>query len=456
LQGVNSSNFVYSLDIMCYPIKKITLAGLFVLLMNNVQAQQPSPTPLTLAQIWERVAANSKSIQIQDLKVRATVEGIKDAKAERLPEIDAEGEYARVSNVPIYDNGLFHTPSQFEVIHTSYKFGGSAYLNVYNGGKTNIRIAEEKKENEIAVEQRNLTTSEMKLKATAYYLDLQRSKIFKALLLKDIADQEKQLAQIQQLLKNGVVLKSDVLRITLKLSRQKMALVQLNNDIAIASQKLDILTGLPDETQIDPQDNDQEDLPALKPYTDYLSDAMEHSYAYKISMKETEMRKLELKNTKANVAPKLGLFANYNYTYPQILLYPYSIALYGLGFYGVKASFPISSLYHNTHKTRAAELRFQQQEIEHTDTEDHIRAEVNQAFLRYREALTRIDVAKENIGQATENLRIVNNTYFNQLSLITDLLDADTQLLQTRFDYAAARIAAQLQFYQLQKAIGNL
>ena len=441
---------------MCHHIKYTSFLCLSILLMNSAQAQQMAKMPLTLAQVWEKVSANNKTIQIQDLKVRTTAEGIKDAKAERLPDIDAEGEYARVSNVPIYDNGLFHTPSQFEVIHTSYKFGGSAYLNVYNGGKTNIRIAEEKKEHEIAIEQRNLTTAEMKLRATAYYLDLQRSKIFKALLLKDIADQEKQLAEINQLLKNGVVLKSDVLRITLKLSRQKMALVQLNNDIAIASQKLDILTGLPDETQIDPQDNEKEELPVLRPYNDYLSDAMQHSYSYKISEKETEMRRLELKNTRANVAPKLGLFANYNYTYPQILLYPYSIALYGLGFYGVKASFPISSLYHNTHKTRAAELKFQQQEIEHSDTEDKIRTEVNEAFLRYREALTRIDVAKENIGQATENLRIVNNTYFNQLSLITDLLDADTQLLQTRFDYAAARIAAQLQFYQLQKAIGNL
>ena len=441
---------------MYYSNKKLALICLSFFLLNSVKAQQASKTSLSLPQIWEKVIANNKALKMQDLKVSGTLENIKDAKAERLPEISAEGEYARVSNVPIYENGLFHTPKQFEVVHTSYKFGGDAYFNVYNGGKLNIKIAEEKKENEIAMEQRNLTTAEMKLRSTAYYLDLQRSKIFKELLLKDIADQEKQLQEIQQLLKNGVVLKSDVLRVTLKLSRQKMALVQLDNDIAIANQKLNILTGLPDETIVDPADDPQADLPVLKPYSAYLSDAMQHSFSYKISEKETELRKLELKNVKANTSFKLGLFANYNYTYPQILLYPYSLALYGLGFYGVKASFDVSSLYHNTHKARAAELKFQQQEVEHSDTEDKIRQEVNEAFLRYRESLTRIEVAKENINQATENLRIVNNTYFNQLSLVTDLLDADTQLLQTRFDYAAARIAAQLQYYQLQKAIGNL
>lgn len=232
-------------------------------------------------------------------------------------------------------------------------------------------------------------------------------------------------------------------------------MVTLENDILIANQKLNILTGLPDETVIEPAD-DNNDLPVLKSYAEYLSEALEHSYLLKISQKETELSKLNIKSAKANGAIKLGLFTNYNYTYPQILLYPYSTAIYGLGFTGIKATVPISALYTNKHKVKSAELKYKQQEVEHSDTEDKVRQEVNEAYLRYKEALTRIEVAKVNINQATENSRIVNNTYFNQLSLITDLLDADTQLLQTRFDYAAARIAAQLQYYQLQKAIGNL
>lgn len=432
------------------------LLCLSMFLLNTVKAQQNDHLMLTLNQVWEKAEVNNRTVQMQDFKIRRTIEGIKDAQAERLPEISAEGEYAKVSNMPVYENGLFHSPSQFEVVHTSYSFGADAYLNLYHGGKANLKIAEQKKENEIAQEQKKLTVSEVKLRATAYYLDLQRSKIFKVLLLKDISDQQKQLEEIRQLLKNGVVLKSDLLRVTLKLSRQKMALVQLNNDMAIANQKLNILMGLADEVVVETTDAEQDQLPVLQAYSSYLTEAMQHSFAYKISEKETELRKLELKDVKANVSFKLGLFANYAYSYPQIFIYPYSVAVYGLGMAGVKASFPISAFYHNTHKTRAAALQFQQQEVAHLDTEDKIRQEVNEAFLRYRESLTRIDVAKENITQATENLRIVNNTYFNQLSLVTDLLDADTQLLQTRFDLASAKIAAQLQYYQLQKAIGNL
>lgn len=442
---------------MYYSSKTLVLTCLSIFLLNSAHAQQNDKMQLSLTQIWDKVVANNKTLKMQDFKVLRSAEGIKDAKAERLPEINAQGEYSKISNLAIYTNGLLHTPDQYEgLIHTLYSFGGDTYFNLYNGGRVTTKISEEKKENEIAVEQKNLTTEEVKLRATAYYLDLQRSRIFKSLLLKDIAAQEKQLEEISQLLKNGVVLKSDVLRATLKLSRQKMALVTLDNDILIANQKLNILTGLPDETVIEPEDGEKTELPVLKSYPEYLSDALEHSYVAKISQKETELSKMNIKSVKANGAVKLGLFANYNYTYPQIQIFPYSPSLYGLGFYGVKASVPISALYQNRHKVKAAELQYKQQEVEHSDTEDRIRQEVNETFLRYKESLTRLEVARVNINQATENLRIVNNTYFNQLSLVTDLLDADTQLLQTRFDYAAARIAAQLQFYQLQKAIGNL
>ena len=421
-----------------------------------LQADSVQKIPLTLKQVWEKAAINSKAVQIKDLRIKSSAEGIKDAKAERLPEIDVDGEYARVTNMPVYENGLFHTPEQFPVLHTYYKAEGSAYLNLYNGGKTNLEIDARKSENKIAGEQSKLTISEIKLRAAAYYLDMQRSLEFKDLLLKDITAQEKQLTQIRTLQKNGVVLKSDVLRAELKLSKQKLSLVTLDNDLAIANQKLNILIGLPDEQRVDPVQPVNLDTTSTRSYADYLADAEGNAYQLKISEQETELRGLQLKNVEANVSPKVGLFAEYSYSYPQILFFPYSGNLYGLGFYGIKASFAISSFYHNSHKTKIAKLNYEGQEIEHAETQDNIRQQVNEAYLRFKEALNRVEVSKTSIKQATENRRIINNTYFNQTSLITDLLDADTQLLQTRFDLAAAQIAAQLQYYQLQNITGKL
>jgi outer membrane protein TolC len=421
----------------------------------NGQHTPDKAITLTINQVWEKATAENKIIKMQDLDVAVSAEKILDAKAERLPEISTEAEYGKVSNFPLFVDGLLHKPELLPVEHTFYKVGGDAYLNLYNGHKTSTNITRQQILHEIHSERRNQTVSEIKLQAAAYYLDLQRSIAFKALMEKNIEDQERQLKEIRQLLINGVVLKSDVLRAELQLSRQNLTLNQINNDIAIARQKLNILMGEPDAQQTLPVElSSMEELP-VKNYEEYLGEAMARSYQNKISEEETRLSKLELKDVKANVNPKLGLFANYAYSYPQIQFYPYSNYLYGLGTAGIKASFSVDALYHNKHKVKAAQIELKTQELEHHHTQDQIRQKVNEGYLRYNESLNRIKVAETNVIQARENARIVNNTYFNQLSLVTDLLESNTQLLQTQFDLAAARIAAQLQYYQLQNIIGN-
>jgi outer membrane protein len=414
------------------------------------------PVQLTLNQAWAKATENNKRIRMQQLRVAGSAEEVLDAKAERLPEINTEAEYGKVSNLPVFANGLLHTPEQFPVEHTFYRLGGDAYLNLYNGNKTNTNISRQQLIHQIRSEQKHQTVSEVKLQVAAFYLDLQRSIAFKALIEKNIENQERQLKDIRQLQKNGVVLKSDVLRAELQLSRQNLTLTQINNDIAIATQKLNILIGDPDEQRITPTPLAVVASPPVKSYPEYLEEALANSHENKISEEETRLSKLQLVATKANLNPRLGLFANYAYSYPQIQFYPYSINLYGLGTAGIKASFSIDAFYHNRHKVKASEIELKTQELEHQNTQDQTRQKVNEAYLRYKESLNRIKVAETNIIQARENSRIVNNTYFSQLSLVTDLLESNTQLLQTEFDLAAARIAAQMQYYQLQNIIGNL
>jgi outer membrane protein TolC len=423
-------------------------------------AQQNSEAAVTLnlslSEVWQLVDVNSKAIQMQRLQVEKSEQEVRDAHAERLPEFKVAGNIEKATNIPMYEHGLFNEPTQHEVIHTLYRIGSDFYLNLYNGGKTNLKILEEEIHHKIAIEKQNLTISEIKLLAAAYYLDLQKSLIFKELMIKDIADQEKQLAEIKELLKHGVVLKSDVLRVELKLSDQKMTLVKIENDIELANQRLNILIGEPDERPVVPIEKSDPEKLLLNSYEAYLLEARERSYEYRISEQETHLRKIQLKSVKANVAPKIGLTGDIYFANPQIFLYPYSPNPYTLGIGAIRASFPISAFYHNKHKQKAAELALEKQETEHHDTDDQVRKQVKEAYLRYKEDLIRIGVAKVSVEQAAENLRIVSHTYFRQAALVTDLLDADVQLLQTRFDLAASQIAARLQYYKLQHILGNL
>ena len=141
---------------------------------------------------------------------------------------------------------------------------------------------------------------------------------------------------------------------------------------------------------------------------------------------------------------------------PQIFLYPYSPSNYTLGIFGVKASLPLSELFINKPKERVAKLNLEKEELEHHHIDDKIREKVYENYLRFKEALIKIDVAMADIDQADENARIVHENYLNQTALITDLLDADVQLLQSRFNLVTAKVTAQIQYYQLQNVLGIL
>lgn len=411
---------------------------------------------LSLSDAWTKAEANSRMIEIKRKATDVAAEEYKDARLELfLPEVGIKGTAEKASNIPIYENGLFSKPSQHEVIHTLYHVGADFYQILYHGNKMRLKIREDKTLQQLASIEEDKMLSDIRYQTAALYLEVQKSLIFKDLIIQDIADQEKQLEEIQALYRNGTVLKSDVLRIELDLSKRRMALITIENDILIATQKLNIIMGEADDQPIKPM------APLLSEqvhvsYEEALKQALEQAFDYRISEKQTQLSELHLKQVRANVRPHVGLYGDFYYANPQIFLAPYNPYWYSLGVIGIKASYPISALYHNIHKTRAAKLELEKEEVAHHDTEDRVRQQVNEAYLRYTEALKQIAVEEVNVKQATENARIIKNTYFNQTALITDLLDADIQLLQTRFDLAAARIIAQDKFYLLQNIIGIL
>ncbi|WP_167668022.1 TolC family protein [Mucilaginibacter gossypiicola] len=410
---------------------------------------------LSLTAVWHLADIQNRTNQVKSIQVNQLQENILDAKAERLPELNATGGFEEASDLPIYTNGVLNAPKLHNIVHTRYRLGVDGTLNIYNGNKTNLKIEEQKTLKELEVIRQQATVADIRLLAAAYYLDLKKSYLFKALVEKNIADQERQLAKISVFLQQGAILKSDLLRARLKLSNQRVSLIQIQNDILIGTQKLNILIGRPDNDTIIPIDSLQTDQSDLKPYDEYLN-GLPQVYNNRISDKEKSLSEIRLKNVKANVGLKVGLYGNFQYAYPENFLYPYYANVYSLGVAGIKVSYPLSGYYLNAHKQKAAMLEVQKQQLLSLDVQDKVRQRITEAYVRLTEARTKVTVAHDNVSVAAENYRIVKNTYFNQASLITDLLDADVQLLQANFDLVSSEVTAQLQYYQLQNTLGTL
>lgn len=424
----------------------------------NAQEITQDSIPLSLEDAWDKAVTHSKELKEQHLQTNISEAYIKDAKNQRLPSVDLEASYGKLSNIPIFVDGIDHDAEFIHLEdHSVYEAEVSAYFNIYAGGATNtaIKTAEARKEFQDHITEE--TEDQLHLEVIENYLNLQRYYEFRELIKQNIKQNKERVRLIGKLFENGVVLKSDVLRAKLQLSQQQTQLLTMNNNIVIATQSLNIIMGNDDEAPIIPSDTIQLTSIGLnQEYQDYVVSTLNKSPLEKLANKQIELSELKEDALKADKLPKIGLFGNYAYSYPQIRLYPYEQASYLLGMAGIRLSYDLSAFYHDKHKERAVEIEIEQQKVAKTNVEDKLRKQVKSAYSRFNEDLVKIQVSEENIQSAEENYRIVDQTYFNQLSLLTDLIDADTQLLQAQFELVNNQIAAKLHYYQLLKISGEL
>ena len=417
-----------------------------------------APLVLTLPAAWQQATAYNKAIGQQRQQVAISEALVKDARAERLPRVLTRGEYAYLGALYGYEprRGL-QNPEHYEVPPSPQTFSVSAGAewDLYTGGRVKNEIATRQLAAALEAERLNLTQQDIRLRVAEAYLDVRRNLNYQGLARNNVAESERRLRQIQALYKNGVVLRSDLLRAELQLSRQQLLLTEIGNNIALANQRLNLLMGTPEDQ---PNQPEEAILPALATgsYDDFLRQAQAQAPELRLAGLEVRQGELRLERTAVGRRPQVGLFTGYSYNFPNRLTFPFIPQIYSFGQVGARVSYNVLGGYAERHAERAAELAVARQRTAQEEALDDKRAEVKTAFVRYHETLERIRIAEQNIRQATENYRIVNSTYFNQLALLTDLLDADNQLLQSRFDLVTAQVQAATRYYQLQKALGTL
>lgn len=113
-------------------------------------------------------------------------------------------------------------------------------------------------------------------------------------------------------------------------------------------------------------------------------------------------------------------------------------------------------MYQNKNKVAASKLRITGAEIQQKAITDNVSTDLKSYLIKYQESLNRIAVDQRSIEQAQVNLRIVNTKYFNQLALLTDLLDADNLFVESRFNLIKAQTDALAIYYHLLYTAGKL
>ena len=395
------------------------------------------------------------SLQLQANKIQEVISGdqLKMARNSRLPNIQVGASAGYIGQPIIFQNGLAH-PTRPDVPDWSQNYNIELTQPIYQGGRIQYNIKKADLQKQITELNSVNNEAEIKLILLQQYMNLFSYYKQREVFARNIEESERRLKDIRRMKKEGLLTRNDEIRSELQLTNDRLAYQEAENSISITSQQLDILLGLDESLLILPDTALLLNTTELQDYETYVQLAYDKYPGMQIARQNILLAENDIKLTQANYLPNLSLHAGNTLSRPMSS----TLAdLYNNNWnIGLSLSYSLSSIYQN--KQRVHEVK-QIVRLRHNAEEQlmqDIRIRVRSAYTRHMEALNRVEALKLSVKQAEENYRIVQNRYLNQLSILTDLLDASSVRLQADLQLTIARAQTIYTYYEIQRICGIL
>ncbi|WP_235324581.1 TolC family protein [Pedobacter lusitanus] len=287
------------------------------------------------------------------------------------------------------------------------------------------------------------------------YYSLYKVAQSKKVVNQNLASIASQLKQSQRFFEQGIVTKNDVLRFQLQQANITLTDLDIESNRKVINYNLDILLGLPEDTEIDITDPSvgQKEVAPLNSYID-------QALAYRQELRELDLRnkvaEIDIKSVKANATPTFGIGADVYYINPNGSLLPKSHDYIMPMTASATLSWNIGTLWTNKHKVTEARVQQKSIVLQKDIQSDNVKTEINRNYQSYQVAKNKIKVLETSIDQATENDRLLESKYKNNVASAIDRIDAETLLYQAKINLELAKADAGLAYYTLLKSTGKI
>ncbi|GAA4784550.1 TolC family protein [Olivibacter ginsenosidimutans] len=401
---------------------------------------------------------HSKELKISDSKVREAIAAVREAKDNRLPDIDVSGQYLRVNkpnlDIKFGDNSDSGDGSSDEEGSTpevnQVMFGmASASLPIFAGGTISNGIASAKfLEKATTLDAERDRQKVIQNTVEAYY-NLYKSQAAVKLVKENLKSSQQRVKDFTNMEANGLVARNDLLKVQLQESNLELSLLTAENNEKIANYNFNLLLGLDESTVLVLDSTGLKAQELTRGLSDWETLALSNRADYKALSQRQEAAGAGVKIAKGAYYPSLALSAGY-----VAANIPHALTVTNAVNAGVGLSYNLGALYKAGAKVKQAQEREEQLTWSHEQLSDDIRSEIHKAFQDYNQTLKKIQVYEKAVEQANENYRITKNKYDNSLATTTDLLDADVARLQAGIDYEYAKADAVVAYHKLYESAG--
>ncbi len=271
---------------------------------------------------------------------------------------------------------------------------------------------------------------------------------------------------VDKLIAEGMATKADGLSVKVKVNEAEVAMIQVDNGLALSRMALAQICGLPmdanftleDETEEVTADGARQVSLSLQPNAD-RDHAVETALAHRAEIRAldiaAQVKREEVKVARSEYMPNLALTAGYLVSNPNVFN-GFEKKFNGMWSAGVVLKVPILTWGDRVYKVRQAKAEAAMAETRVEEVREKITLQVNQNQQKMQEAQRRLATALRSQEQADENLRMANLGMREGVIPVSNVLQAQTAWLSAHSTLVEAEIDVRLADLYLMRALGTL
>lgn len=423
---------------------------------------------LTLSEAIDTALAKNPGLEAAGFRVDAALEKTIQAGSGALPQVHLNGGYSRTNN-PMWAFGTklnqeSITAQDFDPARLNdpddignYNSSLSMVWPVYDQGRTWYGVQQARLNRDSAQLYAQRARQEVIAGTIIAYIGALLARENETVIRQVTDTARSHLKLIQSRYDGGFVAKSDLLRAEVHIADLEQQLAEAKSGADIAKCRLTIAMGVTSDldftlsSPLDPGDPIADDLDS------WIKKALAARPDLKSLSLQKDIAKKEVDKSKASRLPSVNLTGNYEINSEELDDHGNSYTV------GAALSLPLYTGGRISAAIREAESNLKQADAMLRSLNQQVCGETRQAFFNAKSSWERIQVSKAAVGQSEESLRIVKNRYHSGLFTITDLLDAEAAVQQSRMnhlkslhDYKAAATRLAFASGSIIKSLGDL
>lgn len=423
---------------------------LVIIIMGTIVHAQQSP--LTLEKSLEIGLKSSKEIRLSESAVTSAEAKLTEISSNLYPQLSVGFNYNHLSDVPVqFSSPIFSgTGSPIDALYANATieqplFTGLKLLSLRNAAEYG---------KEAVLVQSSRTVNEKAFSIHMSFWNLYKAEKLLKVLRENITGLEKHLNDTEMFLQNGLATKNDLLKLKVRVSETRTNLIEVENsfEIAQAIYNKNLGYSLNQKTEISVED--LEDNLTKYSYGEILEEAINSRSELVANKYQSLAAEEKITAAKSTWFPQIGAFGSFNYLKvdgTQLLKSDWT----NFWMVGVNVKWNIWDWWKTSSVAEQAKQQYNQVELSSQILKENIEIEVYKNYLQLLSEVSKVEVSKLRVESAEENYRIINDKYETQLATSTDLIDADSELLNAKTKLITSYINYKIAKVYLEKSIGR-